>query len=295
MAECYNRIYLKKQDITVNCGKCLNCKQNKKREYSIRAVQDFAEKKNIYFATLTYNNENAIATKDGLTISKTHAKNYIKRVRQQMRRDGINEKLSYFMSGEYGAQTQRPHYHITVGTDYRLGGILKEKWKYGDVKIEKGTNASVFYTVGYSDKKMGVDDWKYNNTSLVSPFHKFKQGIGKNWIDKNKDKITKDNYYLNTNYGKMALPQYYKDRLYKVHETITDKDRQEIKKEVMKKLDKEKRYLINKYAKNDKPIIYNNGEVTSKNLDEIVEGIRGQIKEKAIAKLRLRKEKRTLI
>lgn len=296
MAECYNKIWIEKQQIMVDCGKCLNCIQNKKREIALRAVQEMSDKKNIYFATLTYDELHIIQTKDGRTISKTQIRNYIKRVRQQMRRRGIDEKLIYVASGEYGEETKRPHYHVTIASDYMIADIIKNKWNEGNVHIEKGTKASIFYTVGYSEKKLGIDDWKYNDYSeLQEPFIKRSQGQGKKWIEKNAERIGKENYYLNTVYGKMRLPKYYKDYL-KETGRITEEDTEEIKKEVEKKYQMERDYLINKYGKKENGFISKaNGKYYNEEFDEIVEKIREQQKQNAIAKIKIRKEKRKLL
>lgn len=187
MSKCYNKIWLKKQKIWVNCGKCLNCLEEKKKEVGNRAVHDLEQYKLKYMITLTYDEINAVRNKYGeTTLVKEHLNKYIKALQYVAKKYNFGEaknSFSYVACGEYGAKTQRAHYHLVVGTNWFIERTMREKWKYGNVKIEKIKSvASVFYTTGYTAKKIGFNDKKFKNKEVA--FLKFKRGLGLNWIEK---------------------------------------------------------------------------------------------------------------
>ena len=59
------------------------------------------------FVTLTYNDENL--PKDN-TLVKEDLQKFWKDLRYRI----FPEKIRYFASGEYGDETQRPHYHAVI-------------------------------------------------------------------------------------------------------------------------------------------------------------------------------------
>ena len=219
MPECYNKIYIAKNDIMVNCGKCLNCISNKKREYGLRASVEIEKFQNKIFATLTYNDltvpYNVNANKEAkLSLREEHAKNFIKRVRQQLKRDFSGNQLKYFMCGEYGSQTLRPHYHIVAGSEGAITSIIKNKWEYGETKIERIiSRKAISYTVGYTDKKI----YQKTYAGRDDTFHKFSVGMGKDWFHKQweEGKITAEHYYIETQNYIQALPIYFKNLIKK--------------------------------------------------------------------------------
>lgn len=218
MAKCYNQIYIAKNDILVNCGKCLNCISNKKRDYGLRASVEIEKYPNKVFATLTYNEmEVPYKVKDEkikLSLSEEHARNFIKRVRQQLKRDFSGNEFKYFMAGEYGGDTERPHYHIVAGSNGAIASTIKNKWESGNVKLEKLiSRKAVSYTVGYTDKKIYSKAYK----GIEEPFHKFSVGMGKDWFYKQwqEGKITAEHYYIETHNYIQALPIYFKNLIKK--------------------------------------------------------------------------------
>lgn len=219
MSKCYNKIWLKNQKIWVNCGKCLNCLEEKKKEIGNRAVHDLEQYKMKYMITLTYDEINAVRNKYGeTTLVKEHLNKYIKALQYVAKKYNFREtknSFSYVACGEYGAKTQRAHYHLVVGTNWYMERTFREKWKYGNVKIEKIKSvASIFYTTGYTAKKIGFNEKKFKNKEIA--FLKFKRGLGENWIKRKIDerKITAENYYLETMMnGKIKMPTYYKNKI----------------------------------------------------------------------------------
>lgn len=212
MAECYNKIYLKKQKIIVNCGKCLNCISNKKKEYGLRMMHERETDKSLtsYFATLTYRDSDIPFNKAGFqTLSKEHIKSYIRKLKREV--DKMHGKIKYFMGAEYGDQTARPHYHIIVLTNRPLLTQIKEYWEYGNVDAQiSWSDKAISYTVGYANKKIGFKEFK--NTQ--EPFHKFSRGLGETWIHEAiaKKKINEKKYYIQNQIITSKIPDFYKKK-----------------------------------------------------------------------------------
>lgn len=220
MADCYNKIYLKKQKIYVECGKCLNCLAEKRKENAIRFVHETDNKDYPYryMLTLTYDEVHAHYKNGENTLCKKDLTEYIEKLQRRVRY--LNKKVAngfikfkYFACGEYGGITQRAHYHVIIATNWFIEGRMRGYWRKGFVRIDKNISIkAVAYACGYSQKKIGYNDKKYINKE--SPFRKFSRGLGKEWIHEAiaKKKITKEKYYIDTNFwGKVKLPTYYKN------------------------------------------------------------------------------------
>lgn len=97
--------------LQVPCGKCLLCRDKKKREWSFRAVCE-----NVYstsqplFITMTYNNKHL--PKYG--VFKEEVQCFMKRLRIKLDRNKIKHNIRYFAVGEYGSKSGRPHYHMIL-------------------------------------------------------------------------------------------------------------------------------------------------------------------------------------
>lgn len=218
MAECYNKIYIAKYDIEVECGKCLNCIENRKKEAVTRAAVEMKDYINKYFVTLTYNDLNAEIDENGFTkLNKKHVKQYIESLQYIQKRHYRDEykleknKLKYIICGEYGERaTKRAHYHMIIMTNIYIERYIKMRWKYGNVKMERIKDIrALSYTAGYTAKKIG----KKNKDREIQPFLKWSKGLGKRWIEEKKDKITAKNYFVETIAGKNRLPRYFKNKI----------------------------------------------------------------------------------
>lgn len=86
---------------------------------------------------------------------------------KRLRKAVAPRKIRYFVVGEYGDQTERPHYHAIIfglhpavagGSDGR-GGVVSESWGLGHTFVGELTPQSAAYVGGYVTKKMTrVDD-----------------------------------------------------------------------------------------------------------------------------------------
>ena len=90
--------------IQVPCGKCIGCRLDYSRHWSLRSMHEARMHDKNTFVTLTFNDEHL---PDDRSISKSYIQSWLKRFRKK-----YGEGIRYMLCGEYGSKTQRPHYHI---------------------------------------------------------------------------------------------------------------------------------------------------------------------------------------
>lgn len=140
----------------VPCGQCFHCKVNKRQKKKSRLLLEAAmhDGRLISFFTLTYNNESlpfsihhpdtGVVFEDPRgTLDPFEIQRFQKRLRQHVfRSHGL--KIRIAVCGEYGSQTERPHYHgIVFGAGpHHLGpqsrsdfGPMLKSWKLCDPSI----------------------------------------------------------------------------------------------------------------------------------------------------------------
>ena len=91
------------------CGQCLPCRVSKSRLWAHRILLESYLYNNNTFVTLTYSEDDKTVKKINnlLSLDSEHTKNFLKRLRSKFPKN----KIRYYLVGEYGEQTQRPHYH----------------------------------------------------------------------------------------------------------------------------------------------------------------------------------------
>lgn len=220
MADCYNKLYLKDKKIEVNCGKCLNCIENSKKEKALRIVHEMNDFKFKYFVTLTMDEIQATRSKSGLTeVRRKDLTAYIKHLQYYAKRYSNSEKaekIRYISCGEYGAKTNRAHYHLVILCNTLLISEIKRSWRKGHVQAEAIKDArAVYYTAGYTDKKVQKyykNHYENDYDDREVAFIKSSKGNGKDYIEKKiaQKEITPERYFIESFNGKNKLPIYYK-------------------------------------------------------------------------------------
>lgn len=154
------------------CGSCIGCQLDRAQDWTTRLVQELHFHADASFCTLTYSDEWLPANH---SLSIRHMQLLIKRLRRAI----APKRISYFIAGEYGEKTQRPHYHaIIFGHDLRGPKVigmsrngehkrynspaLQALWSdpetrspFGLVEVGSVTPASISYIAGYCVKKVG--------------------------------------------------------------------------------------------------------------------------------------------
>lgn len=145
--------------IPFGCGQCLPCRINRRRIWCHRIVlESYMHKKNA-FLTLTYNNDKLPLTNSNLpTLVKAHPIDYIKTLRSK-----LDHKIRYFLVGEYGEKTKRPHYHLALfGLGEEDQELIDDNWDYGFTYTGSLTFESAQYIAGYVTKKLTQPDNEKN-------------------------------------------------------------------------------------------------------------------------------------
>lgn len=126
------------------CGQCLPCRVNKRRTWTIRLVLESMLHPASMFVTLTYAEEPA-----GRTLVPRDAQLWLKRLRYEL----APARVRFFLVGEYGEKTQRPHYHAAVYGAFDPAAVDRS-WDRGFTKTGLVTIQSSMYMAGYTTKKM---------------------------------------------------------------------------------------------------------------------------------------------
>lgn len=206
------------QFLRLPCGNCLGCRKNRAQAWALRCQLEYQNHNAAVFATLTYDDAHK-----PLTLRKTDVSAYIKKIRKQ-----FDNKLRFFASGEYGEQTNRPHYHaIIYGASQFDAPKLEKAWEQGHVQINPATLANISYTAGYCSKKIGYKRTKHERMDATTgnkyiwqpPFILMSRnpGIGANA----KKYLNAWRLYAVKDGHKMAVPRYFKDH-WKLHATMKE-------------------------------------------------------------------------
>lgn len=140
------------------CGQCLPCRINRRRLWTHRLLLESANHVGSCFVTLTYRPENVPAAG---TLEPRDVQKWLKRLRKAI----APSKVRYFLVGEYGDISQRPHYHAALfGMDPLDGAeVVSETWGLGHTLVGDLSPESAAYVAGYVCKKMtSVDDPRLN-------------------------------------------------------------------------------------------------------------------------------------
>lgn len=255
MSECYNKIILKDKNIEVECGKCLNCINNKKKEKALRLIQEMNNYKFKLFITLTMDEIQATRSKSGLTsLDKNMFTLYIKKLQYWEKKYNMkiakdnSMKMKYISCGEYGEKSERAHYHIVLLTNSFIHHKIKTLWKLGHVEMETVKDVrAVYYTAGYTDKKIQTyfkNKYKKDLDDREIAFLKVSRGNGKKYIEEKVAEITADKYYIESFNGKNKIPTYYKTKLKEYITGVKAKYRV-LKEEERQFYQNRKTYMIN--------------------------------------------------
>lgn len=160
--------YVSGTGLAYGCGQCMPCRYNKRRIWMHRIMLEAAQYDDNAFVTLTYNDENLPA---GGTLVMEDYKLWLKRLRDRV----APSRFRYFLVGEYGDESERPHYHAALFgfkscefgqstyTARRLSccywcDLVRDTWGKGNVYLGRLEDDSAGYMAGYVTKKMTHKD-----------------------------------------------------------------------------------------------------------------------------------------
>jgi hypothetical protein len=175
-----------------------------------------------------------------MSLDKSEFQKFMKRLRKAF----PNKRIRYYMCGEYGEKSRRPHYHailfgidfpdkvlvkIVDGRRYYSSAMLRDLWPFGNNIVTDVTFDTCAYVARYIMKKvLGKDAWKSYFEYLdeltgeivgqrVPEYTTMsrRSGIGKEWLDKYLlDVYPKDKIFMRGR-GYSRPPKYY-DSLYEI-------------------------------------------------------------------------------
>lgn len=202
------------------CGKCIECRLEYARQWAVRCVHEAQIHPENVFLTLTYNEENLPKK-----LEYKHFQDFMKRLRK-----AYGDNINYFVTGEYGEKTKRPHWHAIIfnwspkdlqyfrsnerGDKIYKSANLDKLWQKGHTEVGSVTFESAGYVARYASKKLVHGNDKDHDFHPISK-KSTRPAIGKRFLEK---------YYKDIfNYGKLILengshtsiPRYYEKWLQK--------------------------------------------------------------------------------
>ena len=237
----------------IPCGQCIGCRIRQREDWTTRIELEARDypKEEVWFITLTYDDEHVpgMIVKTGEIMRKVQytwkpgekrpssvqillyedIQKFLKRLRKAYR-----GKLRYFVAGEYGEQTARPHYHMILygwkPTDlenlykihhngYYTSEWLKGLWRMGQIQIAQAVPETYRYVAGYVTKKMYEIDGKkanaYYKLGQTKPFAcmSLKPGLGDHYYQEHKAEIWRQGYIQCTNGKRAQIPRYYEKQM----------------------------------------------------------------------------------
>ena len=215
MAQCMSP--WNKDGYTLPCGKCYECKARRVSGWSFRLNKEAEGSTSALFVTLTYAPEHTPMSENGyMTLNKSDIQKFLKRYRKK---HGTNTKIKYYLCGEYGGNTLRPHYHIILFNGN--AEHIETAWGLGQIHIGKVNEASTGYTLKYLAKPSQIP--KHRNDDRLKEFSLMSKKMGISYITpemvKWHKKDLKNRMYIALKDGKkIAMPRYFKEKIYSVHQ-----------------------------------------------------------------------------
>jgi len=192
-----------RRELQLPCGQCVGCRLRRSRDWAIRCMHESQSHDVSCFVTLTYDAEHLPA---GGQLVYRHFQLFMKRLRKRF------PGCRFFMCGEYGETTWRPHFHCilfgvsfddrelwrksSAGFDLYRSKTLSSIWDRGAAEIGELSVESAQYVAGYCMKKVTgpLADAHYCKTDLLTgeivqltpEFARMslKPGIGADWLSK---------------------------------------------------------------------------------------------------------------
>lgn len=214
--------YMHSNGQAFGCGQCLPCRTTKRRIWAHRMILEAAQYVDNTFVTLTYSDEKL---PDNKSVSPRETQLWLKRLRKEIE----PRKVRYFLVGEYGDETQRPHYHAALfgfpncgwtRTRQRRSGtpccdvcdLIHRTWGLGGISLGTLTPESAGYIAGYVTKKMTrQNDERLNGRHPEFARMSLRPGIGADALWEIADRLMEFapsdvDVVTSLNHGRKSLP-----------------------------------------------------------------------------------------
>lgn len=214
------------------CGKCEYCRKQMADQWATRIELEAQKWKDVIFVTMTYDEEHVpygeilkgYQSIQSQTVSKRDVQLFLKRLRK-----AYKKPIKYFIAGEYGDRTKRPHYHGIFfglkpedgvwyknqkGNAYFKSEWLTNLWGKGFVDFSPAAPGSYAYVAQYVNKKaIGAEQSaKYWMQGREPEFRIMSKGIGEEYLKEHMNEILEtDN--ITCAGGRQKRPPRYFDKL----------------------------------------------------------------------------------
>lgn len=167
------------------CGQCSSCRLNRRRQWTARLLLEWCCHTESMWPTLTYDNKH-------LPVNGSLVPRDIQLFLKSLRKSIHPSKVRFYVVGEYGDRTQRPHYHcVLFGLDNQVA--VKKAWPHGSVFFGVVSPQSLAYNVSHITKSTHkFSDYKGMLKGRYPEFHRMslRPGIGYNAVEGIADWLT---------------------------------------------------------------------------------------------------------
>lgn len=216
----------------VPCGTCIPCLTSKRADWSFRLQEEQKIAHSAHFLTMTYTDENMPYNEYGEEILfKPDTQLFLKRLRKandnlllkqhkfkNLRQTRQNTpRIRYYMVGEYGTKTLRPHYHAII---FNVQPQIIEKidtiWSEGYTVIGKVEPASIHYCTKYVMTRPNlITDTTPKPFATMSRGRGKLKGLGSSYLANEKYHRENLDFSVKNSEGHIqSLPRYYKDKIF---------------------------------------------------------------------------------
>lgn len=217
----------------LKCGQCMGCRLDKSKEWAARITHEAQMHDYNCFVTLTYSDDYLPVDE---SLDKKHFQKFIRKLRKK-----TGKKIRYYHAGEYGSNTERPHYHAILfgfipddlvewkydrntGNQLFTSEMLEDIWGKGFCSVGPVNFTTAAYVARYITKKVTGPqaeshyEWvtRYGEVVQRQPEYatmSLKPGIGQTWLEKYKDDLKNDDLPVPGKGVMKKIPRFYLDRL----------------------------------------------------------------------------------
>lgn len=202
--------------LVLPCGRCLLCTRRYRKMWALRVLHELRGYEQSSFLTLTVDDVHIDSVFPRRPFSAWHSlsikpwQDFMKRLRRHLdyHRIPYEQPLRFYMCGEYGDVSHRPHYHVIlfgwcpsdlvplVGhKGLYISATLARLWPYGYHTVGVVNSDRASYVAGYCDKKLDANRMVWVDNDVAPEFINMSRGckslgtggIGKAFWDKYHD------------------------------------------------------------------------------------------------------------
>lgn len=206
--------------LSLPCSRCPGCRKRRVQMWAQRCLHELTVHERSSFVTLTYSPQQLPSS----GVSKDDWQLFAKRVRSSA------GPFRFFMCGEYGGLTYRPHYHaLMFGIDFSADRVeinhknaskyklfkspsLDALWSKGNCVIGEVSFESAAYVAGYILKAADVEYVNEDTGEVMNPPFQLmsrRPGLGAAWFEKFHGDVFPSDELISSSGKPMGVPSYY--------------------------------------------------------------------------------------